>query len=159
MSSDITSSHDENQESGLWLWHARRRYSHRLPSPPHASNNSSIRSSLLCEEGDGAACRGGAYIARGHTALDASGHASAGGYGRRGARTSPTARRCACGHPRSSRRHSRTSGRALGHCARTGANGVRAGGPLARLRDRAPTGEKGGASHITASREKNPRIR
>jgi hypothetical protein len=35
---------------------ARRRCSHRFPSPPHASNNSSIRSSLLCEEGDGWRC-------------------------------------------------------------------------------------------------------
>jgi hypothetical protein len=108
---------------------------------------------------DGAAWRGGACIARGHAALDASGQAAAGGYARCGARTSPFVRVCARGHSRSSRQHPRTSGRPHGHPVGSGANAVRAGCPIASPRDGAPTGEKGSAPHVSANREKNPRIR
>ena len=109
---------------------------------------------------DGAPWRGGSHVARGHVALDASRHTSAGGFGRRGARTSPTARRCESGHPRSARQYLNTSGRARGHAVRSDANTDRAACPIASPRDRAPTGEKGGAPHIiSANREKNPRIR
>ena len=104
---------------------------------------------------DGAAWRGGAYIARGHAALDAPGQAANGGYARCGARTSPFARRGARGHPRSSRQHLPTSDRASGLAVRSGANAVRADYP----RDRAPTGEKGDAPRNSANRGKNPRIR
>ena len=108
---------------------------------------------------DGAPWRGGSHVARGHVALDASRHTSAGGYFR-GGRTTPIARRCACSHSRSSRQHPRTSGRAREHAVRSDANTDRAACPIASPRDRAPTGEKGGAPHIiSANREKNPRIR
>jgi hypothetical protein len=108
---------------------------------------------------DGAAWRGGACIARGHAALDASGQAAAGGYAPCGARTSPFARRCARGHPRPSCQLPRTWGRVHGHPVGSGANAVRAGCPIARPRDRARTGNKGGAPHISANREKTPHIR
>ena len=73
-------------------------------SPARLARPTNSRSERLCfAKGwmDGAAWRGGAYVARGHAALDASGHASAGGYARCGARASPIARRCVRGHSRS----------------------------------------------------------
>ena len=106
----------------------------------------------------GTAWRGGACIARGHAALDACGQAAAGGYACCGSRTSPFARRCVCGHSRSSRQHLRTSGRVHGHPVGSGANAVRAGCPIARPRDRARTGNKGDAPQVSANREKTPHI-
>ena len=103
---------------------------------------------------DGSAWRGGAYVARGHAALNAPRQASARGYAR-GRRTNPITRRCARGHSRSFGQQPCTSGRAQGRPVRSGANAVRAGYPKVRV----PTGEKGGASHINANRKKNPRIR
>jgi hypothetical protein len=102
---------------------------------------------------DSAARRGGAYITRVHSALNASRQISAGGYAR-GGRTNPIACQYARGHSRSSRQHPRPSGRAHRHPVRSGANAVRAGYSW----DGTPTGEKGGALHISANREKNPHM-
>jgi hypothetical protein len=141
---------------------ARQAAATAIASPARLARPTICGSDRLCfAKGwmDSAAWRGGAYIARGHAALDASGQASADGYARRGARTRPIARRGARGHSRSSRQHPRTSGRAVGHAVGSGTNAVRAGCPIASPRDGAPTGEKGGAPHISANREENPRIR
>ena len=141
---------------------ARQAAATAIASPARLARPTICGSDRLCfAKGwmDSAAWRGGAYIARGHATLDACGQASADGCVRGGARTRPIARRGARRHPRSSRQHPRTSGRARGHAVGSGGNAVRSGCTIASPRDRAPTGEKGGAPQISANREESARIR
>jgi hypothetical protein len=151
--SDTTSPSDQDHGSGLWLWHGKAPLTPSPPQPaPRARQILGPNVSGLRRRG-WMALPGGvvACIARGHSALDASGQAIAGGYAR-GGRTSPFARRGARGHPRA-------TGGAYGHPVGSGANAVRAGCTIASPGDRARTGDKGGAPHISANGEKNPHIR